>query len=220
MRLLLTIPLIAALAACSGNRTPAADSAAVPASSAPDSVVAEKPDAAAPAEQPAQAAGKSLFTGYGEARLGMAVADVTKAWRGVAIERGEFYEDHCYYLSPKTARPPGPGAPDGEPEIVRADFLLMIEEGVFVRYEVNDPNEVAPGGGRIGMTKADILGLYPGRVEEDMHKYDEDAVYLRIKDPAGSKGILIFESGKADNDTVTEWRVGQEPQIDYVEGCS
>ncbi len=211
--ILLTMPLLAPLAACNGDRAPVA--------AATDEVVAPvsstEPDADAPAERPAQ---KSLFTAYGEARLGMAVADVTNAWRGVAIERGESYEDYCYYLSPEVAQPPASESPDGEPVPMRADFQLMVEEGVFVRYEVNDPNEVAPGGGKIGMTKADILRLYPGRVEEEMHQYDENAVYLRITDPAGSKWVLVFESGKADPDKVTEWRVGQEPQVDYVEGCS
>jgi hypothetical protein len=96
----------------------------------------------------------------------------------------------------------------------------MIGDGKFVRFGTESDKFAAPGGGKVGMTRAEIGRLYAGRVEEQPHKYT-DGLYLRIEDPAGGKGVLIFETdAKGDAAKVTEWRVGVPPQVDYVEGCS
>ena len=42
----------------------------------------------------------------------------------------------------------------------------MFDEGKFVRYGVNAPTFIAPGGGEIGMTTAEIKKLYSGKVEQ------------------------------------------------------
>ena len=40
-------------------------------------------------------------------------------------------------------------------------------------------------------------------------------------DPAGGKGVLVFEvDGTGDDARATTWRIGLPPQVDYVEGCS
>ena len=93
----------------------------------------------------------------------------------------------------------------------------MIEDGKFVRYDVSNDKEVAPGGGKRGMTRDEIKKLYPGAAEQD-HKYVEGGKYLRVKDDAGGNGVLVFETDAAGK--VTQWRVGVSPQVDYVEGCS
>ena len=75
------------------------------------------------------------------------------------------------------------------------------------------------GGGKVGMSKAQIAALYAG-IEEEPHKYT-DGQYLRIKDAAGGNGVLLFETdGKGDAAKVSEWRIGVPPQVDYAEGCS
>jgi hypothetical protein len=109
----------------------------------------------------------------------------------------------CYYLNPVSN--PAPGY-----------FAFMIEDGKFVRYDVGNDKETAPGGGKVGMLTSDIEALYPGRVEQQPHEYS-DGKYLRIKDTAGN-GVLLFETDAAGK--VTEWRVGVPPQADYVEGCA
>ena len=93
----------------------------------------------------------------------------------------------------------------------------MIEDGRFVRVDVDDPAATAPGGGRIGMAGPEIAALYPGRVESRPHKYVEGASYLRVT-REGSDAVLLFETD-ADG-VVQEWRIGLPPQLDYVEGCS
>ena len=69
-------------------------------------------------------------------------------------------------------------------------------------------------------TATDIAKLYPGRFEARPHHYT-DGEYLRIPDPAGGTGVLVFETdGRGDDAKVVAWRVGLAPQVDYVEGCS
>src|SRR3546814_19034868 len=96
-------------------------------------------------------------------------------------------------------------------------FALMLDGGKFVRYDVGNDKEVAPGGGKLGMDAQEIRDLYPGRVEESPHKY-VDGSYLKIRADDGGNGKLVFETDAADK--VTAWHAGVEPQVDYIEGCS
>src|SRR3546814_3430325 len=101
---------------------------------------------------------------------------------------------------------------------IPSDFAFMFENGKFVRYDVGTGREIAPGGGKVGMSVDEIRSLYAGRVEETPHKYVEGGKYLGVEDISGGKGKLVFAT---DGDgKVTSWRVGVQPQVDYVEGCS
>lgn len=143
------------------------------------------------------------FDGYGAARFGMSAGQVRNAWDG-DLDGNPAEGDACFHLSPA-----------GQPSI--AYFALMFVDGEFARYSVANDAMTAPGGGRLGMTEAQIEALYPGRVERSGHKYVEGGHYLRIADDDG-EGALVFETG-ADG-TVTGWRVGLPPAVDYVEGCA
>jgi hypothetical protein len=94
---------------------------------------------------------------------------------------------------------------------------FMIEGGRFVRTDVRASEIVAPGGGQVGMARAELRKRYPDAVELP-HKYVEGGLDVRAVDPAGGHGVAVFE---VDPDgKVTAWRVGVPPQVDYVEGCS
>ena len=207
MRALLSLSLFVALTACGGapDRPADAGSSAPPAAS-PTSPPAPAPAPVAPAPS-AEPAGLAGFSGYGDLRLGAAEADMAHAWGGTLERLGASDGNGCYYLRPQR----GSRTED--------DPAFMVENGVFVRYDIEHGNQPAPGGGRIGMTKADIARLYPGQVEERPHQYT-NGQYLRIRAPSG-KGVLLFETdGKGDAAKVLRWRVGHAPQVDYVEGCS
>jgi hypothetical protein len=158
------------------------------------------PSPATPADGPAPLA---RFDGYGDLRFGMREAEAVGAWGG-ELKPLPSASEPCHYLTPKWVKVP-------------ADFALMIEGGSLVRYDVGTAREIAPGGGRVGMTAAEIEQRYP-KVEHRPHKYVEGAEVLRVADPTGGKGVLVFETG-ADG-KVTAWRAGVPPQVDYVEGCS
>ena len=129
------------------------------------------------------------------------------AWGGELKEVGKEYNERCYFMTPAWAKTP-------------SEFNFMVGDGKFARFGTESAKYVAPGGGKVGMTKAGIAALYAGRIEEQPHKYS-DGQYLRIKDAAGGNGVLIFETdARNDAAKVTEWRVGVPPEVDYVEGCS
>lgn len=197
-----------ALAACNGPRSepdadaapPVAEDAATPPVTAPAPAPTPTPPPGEPIPPPA-ADQLARFDGYGDVRLGMTVEEARKAWAGEL--NGPADATGCYYLNP-VSNP------------TQSYFAFMIDEGRFVRYDVGNDREVAPGGGKRGMTQAEITALYGDRVQASPHKYS-DGKYLRIKDAAGN-GVLVFETDAAGK--VTEWHVGLPPQVDYVEGCS
>jgi hypothetical protein len=193
--------MLLALVAC--NRERPADNATAPAPPPPAATAPGAPAPAAPEPAPAPV-GLARFDGYGDMRFGMTAAEATKAWGGDLNgkpDQGEL----CYYLSPVSSPSP-------------AYFAFMIEADKFVRYDVGNDKEIAPGGGKVGMTADEIRTLYSGRIEEKPHKYVEGGHYLRIKAGDDSGGVLVFETDAAGK--VTSWHAGLPPQVDYIEGCS
>ena len=191
-----------ALAAC--NRERPADNATAPAVQPPPATAPAPAVTPAPAPPPAAPVGLARFDGYGDMRFGMTAAEATRAWGG-ELNGKPGAGEVCYYLNPVSNPSP-------------AYFAFMIESDKFVRYDVGNDKEVAPGGGKRGMTSDDIRTLYAGRIEEKPHKYVEGGHYLRIKGGDDSGGVLVFETDAAGK--VSEWHVGQPPQVDYIEGCS
>ncbi len=144
------------------------------------------------------------FSGFGPVPFGAAAEALEQAWGGPLEGQPGDTPGACHYLFPQPR--PALGYGTG----------FMIEDGRFVRVDVDDPAATAPGGGRIGMTAAQIEALYPGRVEARPHKYVEGARYLRVTGE-GSDAVLLFETDAAGR--VQEWRIGLPPPVDYVEGC-
>lgn len=211
MRTLISLALLAALAAasaCTERRAPA-EPAPPAAPAAPAQKAPESPrDHGGSSRVDAPAQGAISFRGFGAVPFGGSVEQVRMAWGGDLGDAKPDQPGGCYYLIPQPLGPAG----------YRTAF--MIEGERFVRIDVRRDDVTAPGGGQVGMTKAQIAGLYPNRIEERLHAYT-DGQYLRIKDPAGGPGVLVFETdGKGDAARVEEWRVGLPPQVDYVEGCS
>lgn len=206
--------LLFALSACSGNGSDVAmqEPAGANADEADSDDINAEPPATAPVPEPGAAPPPSTpgdvvlarFDGYGDLRFGMSAEEAKQAWAGELKALPNDIEV-CHYLSPKSVKVP-------------SDFALMIENGKFVRYDIGTDREPAPGGGRAGMSADEIRALYAGRVEEQAHKYVEGGKYLRVRDAAGGDGVLLFEADAAG--TITAWRAGVVPQVDYVEGCS
>lgn len=203
---LLPLAIVLALSAC--NAGPSVDDQATAPTQLPPPMDQPSQDVP-PATAPKSVTGPARYDGYGALRFGMTAAEVREAWEGElngTPDQGASGESQpCYYLNPV-----------GNPS--PAYFAFMIERDKFVRYDVGNDKEVAPGGGKRGMTIDQIKALYPDRVKTSPHKYVDGGKYLRVKASDGSGGVLVFE---ADPDgKVTQWRAGQPPQVDYVEGCS
>ncbi len=185
-----------ALVACSNAATPAPGAAP----SAAAESVARSP--ASSNAGPAVDTTLAHYDGYGDMRFGMDEAAFGHAWNGVLVATKPAEGSSCFYQRPKWVKAP-------------RDFSFMFEGGHFVRYDIGTAKEAAPGGGKVGMTSAQIHALY-AQVEEQPHKYIEGAHYLRVH-AAESGAVLVFETDASGK--VTRWRVGVPPQIDYVEGC-
>lgn len=209
MRTLLSIALIAALAACTEERAPqAGDAAAVPAT-APASDAVPPADSApqpAPASSPRAGAGEAQasFAGYGDVEFGTAAADMEAAWGGELNEVGKEFNPGCYFMTPLWVETP-------------AEFNFMISEGKFARVGTESAKFAAPGGGTVGMSEAELQALYNDGLTASPHKYS-DGKYLSINASGVAPTRLVFETD--EHGIVTEWRVGVTPEVDYVEGCS
>ena len=202
------LPLVMAvtlLSAC--QRDPAAAPATEPQTTATATPMAEAPaptpaadDTAAPAGPVSQAS----FLGYGDMKLGSTVDEARAAWGG-ELNGAPMEGTTCHYLWPKWISRP-------------ADFAFMMEDGRFVRYDVGTDKEIAPGGGKVGMVVEQLMLLYGSSLQSAPDKYVEGGKVLTITAPDGSPAKLVFQVDGVGS--VTGWRVGLPPQVDYVEGCS
>lgn len=183
------LPLLAALLAVSACQRDTTQPAAGPSAVAP----------ATHAANPLQASGAARMDGYGDLRFGMTSAEVQQG-AGMALHRtGE--NGICYFMTPAPASGTVP-------------VNLMVEADKFVRYDVANARDSAPGGGRAGMSAEQIEQLYAGQARE--RPSTSGGRLLRVKGEAGV--AIVFEIG-ADG-RVSRWRVGQVPQVDYGHGCS
>jgi len=209
-RILPAVALVAlALAACTAERTPVADDAATPPMDQPaENVPPATADEATvpPANGPAPS-GPARMDGYGELDFGMTAEEAKAAWTQGKLDGPLPIGDPaaCFHLSPA-----------GQP--TPAHLAFMFENDLFVRYSVENAGMTAPGGGKRGMTEAELQKLYVDALKATPHKYVEGGKYLAIDASGVAPSKLVFETD-ADG-KVTEWRVGVRPQVDYVEGCS
>ena len=161
---------------------------------------------AMPADTPDGDRDLARLDGYGPLRLGMTAEEMRRAWG--ATLRGEPPEGDagaCHYLNVV-----GVGA--------TPSLAFMLEGGRLVRYEVASDTLLAPGGGRRGMTEAELQAQYKGSLQASPHEYVEGGKYLAFDTSGVAPSRLVFETDAQG--IVTEWRVGLSPQVDYVEGCS
>lgn len=210
MRCLLSIAMIAALAACSAEHTPTATQGETPADSVAMTQDETPPPAtqtpvpSVPAATPDGSLGMATFVGYGDIKFGTLAADMGKAWGGELKEAGKDYNANCYFMTPIWVTTP-------------AEFNFMISDGRFARVGTESAKYAAPGGGKVGMREAQLQALYNNGLQASPHKYT-DGKYLSIAASGVAPTKLVFETDA--NGVVTEWRVGLLPEVDYVEGCS
>ena len=201
--LILAAAVALALSACKQEATVEAPMAAAdPAPATPPVtepvVPAEPAVVVAPASQ-------ASFTGYGDMKLGSTLEQAKTAWAGELQESKPAEGSTCHYLMPKWVSK-------------ASEFGFMVEEGKFVRYDVGTDKEIAPGGGKVGMVVEQLMLLYGGSLQSAPDKYVEGGKVLTIAAPDGSPAKLVFQVDGVGS--VTGWRVGLPPQVDYVEGCS
>jgi hypothetical protein len=193
-------PATPAAAAPDAADTATADAQSAPADSSADAPPLKKPSATdvpmpGTVAVPVATVGAA---GFGALRFGMSRDEAEQA-AGVAFD-GATSGNACEQL--RSA---------GQPAIA-----YLFEGDKLQRIDVKTPGVMADGGGHVGMQVDDIRTLYAGKLTEQPHKYVKGGLYLKVagKDDSG----LIFETDA--NGTVTSFRAGIAPALDYVEGCS
>ena len=208
MKATVAMAMLLALAACDAQCETTPASAVVPpaAKAPPGPANPSTSPSTAPANVDMPALGVIGYGGFGPAPFGASEERVRMAW---GKELGGMKPDApggCYYLMPRPRTQSG------------YRIAFMFEDDRFVRMDVDADDVVAPGGGRVGMSEQDIERLYAGHVQVQAHKYVEGGKYLRVPNPGGGSGVVLFETDAEGR--VTGWRIGEPPQVDYVEGCS
>jgi hypothetical protein len=145
------------------------------------------------------------FGGYGPASFLGNEESVRQAFGRPMFGANAPQVETCYYLIPEN------------PSVKGHVIHFMFEGDKFVRYDVRDPDIVAPGGLVIGMSADAVTAAFPGRVEIQPSKYIEGGRVLVVRPETDDGSRLVFEIDAKG--AITWWRMGVEPQVHYVEGC-
>lgn len=164
----------------------------------------------APSEPPAPAASENSadvinFQGFGPAKFGSNEESVRMSWGRPLIASKPAEGSTCHYLNPES------------PTGTKRSIGFMFEENKFVRYDVEDASQTAPGNIKVGDSAELVKTAFVGRVEQAPHKYIEKGITLTVTPEDKSAARLVFDIG--EDGTVTKWRIGVPPQVFYVEGC-
>ena len=202
-RLLVATSLLSSLAACStGSDTARTESAvlatpAVPATTPPAATLPEKtlPASTPPTWQVSE-------SGIGPLRAGMSIGEAVRASQGALAAGTETSRKECAYVAWR----------DGPPGV-----RVMTEGGQVVRFDVGSGTLATTSGARIGDSEKRIDSLYAGRVRVEPQKYGTGNNLVVTPRAAGDSAFrIVFET---DGQTVTKYRAGKRPQVEYVEGC-
>ena len=141
--------------------------------------------------------------GLGPIRIGMNPQEANiAAGYGLAVE---FINDSCYYLLT-------------EPVLDNVGF--MVANGTIARVDVFPGSDATTrSGAKIGMTEAQVIGLFGDKIQTRQHPYVAGGKYLEfVPVDEGDKNFrVIFETDA--NGIVTSYRAGRLPEVGWIEGC-
>lgn len=146
---------------------------------------------------------KLFLKGFGPIRIGMTLEQASQIARIKLITRSASINSYqCSYFIPEE-QPKG--------------VSFMVSEGRIVRVDINNKNITTVKGAKIGDTEESIFSLYPGQIRVTKNLSGRGKLLKFIpRDDADRNYRIIFETG---NNRVINFRSGQLPQVDYIEGC-
>lgn len=189
--------------AAAGSADAGSDTAAGPDGAAPADVASNAGLAAADSLPGYVARWSATPRGVGPVRVGMTATQANASLDG-ALDAPAEPEASCDYAGLR-------GAPAGR-------IGVMLVDGVIARIDVRSRAVPTDLGARVGDAETRVRSLYGDRLEVQPHKYT-DGHYLVVtpESAADSAYRLIFETSR---DSVTTYRVGRRPEVEWVEGCS
>ncbi|MBN8819103.1 MAG: hypothetical protein J0I80_10355 [Sphingomonas sp.] len=201
MKPALALPLLAALAACSGakqdqapdNAGNEAVNAAAPASSNAAGNVAEATPQATPTA--------FVLDRFGPIRVGATIAALDREGLHVAGRDEPLEGSTCGYATFKG----------------QDDVAAMLDGDRVVRIDVSGAAHEGPGGLRVGQSEADALRRLGSQTKVQPHPYTgPEGHYLILHADGAPNGLIVETDGK----TVQSWRIGHWDQVQWIEGCS
>jgi len=174
------------------------DTSAPPASAVPGAVMP------APAHPTVTSAWAVTDSGAGVLRIGM-TRDQLALDTHSAVPRHTRADSGCAYLAV-------PGVPAG--------MHTMWVAATLARIDIGAPGLPTEQGVVVGDKAAKVEQLYHGRVTTMPAKYDPRGKYLVVRPAAGADTTLriVFETDSTTR--IIRYRVGREPEVEWVEGCS
>jgi len=101
-------------------------------------------------------------------------------------------------------------------EWLPAGVRVMLSHDTIARVDVDSTSTVRTvDGAGVGDSETRIRQLYT-KVQTQPHKYVTNGHYLSVASPNDSTRRIVFET---DGITVRRYRVGRQPEVDFVEGC-
>ena len=209
----IAIAIVVATFGCHAAEKSHADSSASAASARADStapppvVVAPTPaPAPAPTPAPAHPIVSSVWavtdSGAGVLRIGM-TRDQLALDMHSAVPKHTRADSGCAYLAV-------PGVPAG--------MRTMWVAATLARIDITAPKLPTDRGVSVGDKAAKVEQLYQGSVTAMPAKYDPHGKYLVVKAGTDTTRRIVFETDSSTR--ITRYRVGREPEVEWVEGCS
>jgi hypothetical protein len=149
---------------------------------------------------------KLVINGIQPIRIGMTVIEATKAVGLPARTDGDVASQGCFYYKFQGGVP---------------GLSMMVVGDRIVRVDIGQGSKITTrSGAGLGSTEDQIKALYPGQIEVTPHPYVKGGHYLTFvpKSVADSKYRIIFETDARGK--VTEFRAGQIPEVEAIEGCA
>jgi len=133
----------------------------------------------------------------GPVSIGMTVEEAQRAAHDALI--GDYPNSDGYYVSLAH----GSGG-----------VSFMVRGGRIARADVTTRAIRTAEGAEVGMTEAQIIGLYGSRAILRPHKYVETGHYITVNPKSAYQ--IEFET---DGHRVTQYRAGKTPEVQFVEHC-
>jgi hypothetical protein len=143
-------------------------------------------------------------SGAGTLRIGM-TRDQLALDQHAVVPKHTRADSGCAYLAI-------PGIPAG--------MRTMWVAATLARIDVTAKKLPTDRGASVGDRESRIDSLYAGRITKMPAKYDPHGKYLVVHPVAGADSTrrIVFETDSTMR--VSRYRVGREPEVEWVEGCS
>lgn len=196
------VAVVAALGCVAADKKPPSDTAvALGPSPAPPKATTAPPQ---PSKTTVSSPWAVTDSGAGVLRIGM-TRDQLALDQHAVVPKHTRADSGCAYLAI-------PGIPAG--------MRTMWVAATLARIDVSAKKLSTDRGVSVGDRESRIDTLYAGRVTKTPAKYDPHGKYLVVHPAAGADSTrrIVFETDSTMR--VTRYRVGREPEVEWVEGCS